>query len=231
MTQYSDNGWPGIDRDDTVIIQVPGSTLRLRVAPATAWVFTEFAARFHREVECLDGQQLDDWGYAWRNVRGSSRSLSCHASGTAVDFNALRHPRGVKGTFSATELKALRRLLEDFEGVLKWGGDFRSPSIVDEMHFQIRGTRADLLRVQANLKRAEEEEDVSFRDRHVLTDADVEAYGNPSLVAGKSEKSYDELVRFPPSVQRLRRELKERDKEFADRLDALTKAVEALTKK
>jgi hypothetical protein len=54
---------------------------------------------------------------------------------------------------------------------------------------------------------------VSFKDKHTVTQADVDAwYG-----AGKSGKhgvgdqvSYDELVRFPPAVARLRREMTEK---------------------
>ena len=52
----------------------------------------------------------------------------------------------------------------------------------------------------------QEEDDVSFQDKHKLTDADVKAYGLAADQVGKT-KSYDEIVRFPPGVARLRREL------------------------
>lgn len=233
---FSDNGWPGIEkREDTKVINVPGTDLHLRVAPATAWIFSRFTGKFHAEIESLTGGQLDDWGYAWRNVRGSSTRLSCHASGTAVDLNALMHPRGVKGTYGKQKLGRLLALLQEFADpltgrpVIRWGGFFTFPSIVDEMHFQIYGDEAALKRVQEKLE--EEDSDVSFKDRHTLTEADVAAYGNDELTAGESEKSYDEIVRFPPAVARLRRELAERDAQLSKQIADLVKAVAALTKK
>jgi hypothetical protein len=129
----------------------------LRTAPGAAWILSEFAARFHRDIESLTGGQLDDWSYAWRTVRGTATHLSCHASGTAIDLNALKHPRGVRGTFSRAEKQRLRILLDDFTDfktgavVIKWGGDFNAPSIVDEMHFQIRGDQDALDRVKERL--------------------------------------------------------------------------------
>lgn len=44
-----------------------------------------------------------------------------------------------------------------------------------------------------------------FDDKHKLTDADVRAYGDDDLKVG-DVKSYDEIVRFPPAIARLRRE-------------------------
>lgn len=50
-----------------------------------------------------------------------------------------------------------------------------------------------------------EVDDVSFKDTHKLTDADVRAYGTADNKVG-DPKSYDEILRFPPAVARLRRE-------------------------
>lgn len=61
-----------------------------------------------------------------------------------------------------------------------------------------------------------------WRARHELTAPDCRAYGIPEEQAGKTTKSYDEIVRFPPGVARLRRET-------ADGLDQVVKAVKALT--
>lgn len=68
----------------------------------------------------------------------------------------------------------------------------------------------------------QESDDVSFTDRHTLTASDVAAYGDPKLKVGGT-KSYDEIVRFPPAVSRLRREQ-------AAGIAALTAAVSALAK-
>jgi len=236
--QFSDNGWPGIeDRADTERSLVPGTSWTIQTAPGAAWILTEFTRRFNKEVEPIAGNQLDDWSYAWRPVRGSTK-LSCHASGTAVDLNALIHPRGVRGTLDRKAKQRLRVLLDEFtdfktgQVVIKWGGDFGYPSIVDEMHFQIRGDQDALDRVKTRLTQvAEEEDDMSFKERHVLTEADVAAYGSDELEPGKDSKSYDELLRFPPGVARLRREMVERDKKLSAQIVALQAAVAELAKK
>lgn len=95
-------------------------------------VFDAFLARFHSEVEPVKRDQ--SWGYAPRAVRGSS-APSEHSAGTAVDINAPAHPMGKRGTFTATQEKALRALLDDFP-LIEWGGDW--PGRPDEMHFEMR---------------------------------------------------------------------------------------------
>ncbi len=49
------------------------------------------------------------------------------------------------------------------------------------------------------------EDDVSFKDEHKLTKADVAAFGAGTV---GDEKSFGELVRFPPATARLRREVR-----------------------
>lgn len=53
------------------------------------------------------------------------------------------------------------------------------------------------------------EDDVSFKDDHTVTAADVAAwYGDEEGKYAVGDKvSYDELIRFPPATQRVRREL------------------------
>lgn len=97
-----------------------------------ATVLSYVTNRFHSEVEKL--KWPGNWGYAERKIRGGS-SLSNHASGTAIDLNAPAHYLGARGTFSPTQLRAIRRILNDCEGVIRWGGDYRGRK--DEMHFEI----------------------------------------------------------------------------------------------
>lgn len=215
--RFSDNGWPGLpDPEDTVVTAVPGSTLRLRLAPGgPAWILTEFARRFNAEVESLDGPQLDDWSYAYRDVRGSTVHLSCHASGTAIDLNALTHPRGVRDTFSPAKMKKLRALLKDFTDpetgieVIKFGGDFKPPSTVDEMHFQIRGTAADLARVKAKLTAS-----VLAGDDELPTPKDVwtvpkfKEFGDANASGAREEFTPAQILwRIDAAVQRLEQAL------------------------
>jgi hypothetical protein len=92
-----------------------------------------FAAEFNKLIEPIDGGTLDDWGYAFRMVRGSTDRLSCHSSGTAIDLNATKHPLGKVGTFPAEKVPMIRALAKKYG--LKWGGDYVNRK--DEMHFEI----------------------------------------------------------------------------------------------
>jgi hypothetical protein len=92
-----------------------------------------FAAEFHKLIEPIDGGILDDWGYAFRMVRGSTDRLSCHSSGTAIDLNATKHALGKYDTFPAEKVPMIRALAKKYG--LKWGGDFKSRP--DDMHFEV----------------------------------------------------------------------------------------------
>jgi len=134
--EKSANGWPAsADPEEIAIIRkrVPGTDLKLRIAEPVAPLLIAFAADFHRLVEPLDEGQLDDWGYCYRKVRGTQTVISNHASGTAIDLNATKHPLGAVNTFNKEQDKTIRRLCRKYG--LKWGGDYRYRK--DEMHFEI----------------------------------------------------------------------------------------------
>lgn len=117
-----------------------------------AVIFTHFLERYDAQVEPLTSPGPDDeWGYAYRQNRNAD-NLTCHASGTAVDVNAQRHPNGKANTLSATHLAALRTVLAFYEGVIKWGGDFTGTR--DEMHYELHGTEADAKRIADKIRNA-----------------------------------------------------------------------------
>ena len=130
--QTSQNGWPEITSGHDPRLQpfpwVTGSVL----AGDVHKVLEHVAERFDREVEPID--VASSWGWAHRPVRGGS-ALSNHASGTAVDFNATRHPLGATGTFTGEQVAVIRSILEDVAPAVTWGGDFEGRK--DEMHFEI----------------------------------------------------------------------------------------------
>jgi hypothetical protein len=131
----SQNGWPASkDPEDIGIVskRVPGTGLKLRVADAVAPLIIAFARDFHNDVEPINEGQLDDWGYAFRDIRGAT-TLSNHASGTAIDLNATQHPLGAENTFTEEQSRTIRRLCRKYG--LRWGGDYRNRK--DEMHFEI----------------------------------------------------------------------------------------------
>lgn len=131
----SQNGWPASkDPEEIQIIskRVPGSGIKLRVARPVAPLLIAFARDFHKEVERINEGQLDDWGYAYRDIRGAT-TLSNHASGTAIDLNATQHPLGAENTFTDEQMRTIRRLCRKYG--LRWGGDYRNRK--DEMHFEV----------------------------------------------------------------------------------------------
>jgi len=97
------------------------------------------AGEFDRRVEDIDqafGHPVDDGAWNNRNVAGTMVK-SNHASASAIDLNWNKHPRGKRGTFTAAQVRTIREILTECGGVIRWGGDYVSPSIVDEMHFEL----------------------------------------------------------------------------------------------
>ena len=137
----SQNGWTASKVRDEIGIEsfsIPGTKVKLACAKAVAPLLVGFAAEFHKLIEPIDEGTLDDWGYAYRDVRGSTTSLSNHSSGTAIDLNATQHPLGKAGTFPNEKVPMIRALAKKYG--LIWGGDYRNRK--DEMHFEIALTPA-----------------------------------------------------------------------------------------
>lgn len=149
----SQNGWTvdaaGSQQDRTAVAGVtfPNGVRRGDVATVLFYV----ARRFHAEVEPLKAGTC--WGWFNRPIRGAT-SISNHASGTAIDLNADKHPLGKVGTFSAAKVRAIRRILADCDGVVRWGGDYSGRK--DEMHFEINVSSS---RVAELAKKINQQED------------------------------------------------------------------------
>ena len=134
----SQNGWPASDEPRTIGVEayvVPGTQIKIRCSKKVAPLLINFCAEFNMEVEKLEGKTLDDWGYAYRAIRGQedAGNLSNHASGTAVDLNATKHPLGKRNTFTDEQEITIRALAAKYG--LRWGGDYKNRSY--EMHFEI----------------------------------------------------------------------------------------------
>ena len=133
LTSY--NGWPASKDQDEIGIKsypVPGTLIKLRCAEKVAPLLVGFAAEFHNLIEPLDVGSLDDWGYAYRDVRGVPGKLSNHASGTAIDLNASRHPLKSINTFEPAKVPMLKALCKKY--ALTWGGEWTRP---DPMHYEV----------------------------------------------------------------------------------------------
>lgn len=130
----SQNGWAidasGALQDRTPIegVDFPNGVL----AGDVAVVFRYLIGRLHREVERIIPGAC--WGWFVKTIEGST-TPSNHGSGTAVDFNATRHPMGARNTFSRAQQATIREILADLDGVVRWGGDYTGRP--DDMHFEI----------------------------------------------------------------------------------------------
>jgi hypothetical protein len=132
----SSNGWPASEDPAEIGIKsfkVPGTDLKIRCAQKVAPLLIGLAAEFHETIEPIDKGTLDDWGYAFRMVRGSTDTLSNHSSGTAIDLNATKHPLGKENTFSPEDAAKCVALAAKYG--CKWGGTYKARK--DDMHFEI----------------------------------------------------------------------------------------------
>ncbi len=142
----SQNGWSA----------GPGMILRPLIVGGTAFVpgirhddevhtvLGYVATQFHTRVEPLRNPGC--WGYAFRENRNDPNALSNHASGTALDINALRYPRGTDN-MTADKKRQVRAMVTRINraagetliihgGV--WSGAYR-----DQMHYELApGTNA-----------------------------------------------------------------------------------------
>jgi len=230
--RFSQNGWPAYATTSHFTRFNAANQGWWAANPDVAVVFTEFINRFDKEVEEVTQPKLDDWSYANRLVRGSTSVVSNHGSATAIDLNALQHPRGVHNTFSPTQrarMHSIKNAITDAAGkpVLRLGMDYTTT--VDDMHVEINANAARVKQA-ANKIRARnqiQEDDVSFNDIHKLTAADVAAYGNPALKVGQP-MSYDSLVRFPPATERVRREAAAQHKQLVALIGSQNATIAAL---
>ena len=130
----SQNGYTANDLNVTRIWRIGNKReIRLRKG-STGWLLKHMADWFDKNIEDIDAGKTDDWGYAARPIRGS-KVVSNHASGTAMDLNATKHPMGRRNTFSNAQEAKIRAQLKRYEGCIRWGGDYSGRA--DEMHFEI----------------------------------------------------------------------------------------------
>lgn len=152
MSAQSQNGWPALSSSSSLLytwsIPTKAGVVRLRLRNGSAgFLLCHMLLWIADVIEPLVGAVLDDWGYADRLVRGSETTLSNHASGTAADANATRHPLGRVGTW--VQAARIRLRLKLYAGAIRWGGDYHGR--VDEMHFEINVPLAPVEKVARRL--------------------------------------------------------------------------------
>ncbi len=144
MTEYSYNGWsagPGwsVANGKLEPMYVAGESFMPGVRAGDVRVVLQYVAeQMHQRVEPVvkaSWHQADDWGYNYRPNKNNPRQLSVHASGGAFDYNATRHPNGVRGTWTAAQKTEMREIMAEVDNVVCWGEDFTGT--VDGMHVEI----------------------------------------------------------------------------------------------
>lgn len=142
MPATCQNGWPALEQGSpllyTWVVPAKTGTTRLTLRNGSAgFVLAHFALWYAETIEPLVGKVLDDWGWAYRPVRGQTVDLSNHSGGLAVDLDATEHPRGKDGTFAPAQVaKIHRRMRLVYRNVLRWGQDYQhSPK--DGMHWEV----------------------------------------------------------------------------------------------
>jgi hypothetical protein len=84
-------------------------------------------------------------GIHLQGQREQPQSLSCHASATAIDYNAPLHPNGSGGTFTDAQVGEIYAILDEVQGAVDWLEGY------DEMHFEIAVDAATLAIIAASL--------------------------------------------------------------------------------
>lgn len=168
-------GWDVLEPGSNRLTNLSWITGKVRSGDAHT-ILNELGRRFNSEVESI--RKDWSWGYAKRPVRGASVA-SEHSAGVAVDFNAPAHGLGLSGTFSAAQVRAIRKILADLDGAVRWGGDYGGRK--DEMHFELQGGVAKLAKVAAKINGGI---------------GDVKPVGKPSKPkpAGKRPTDYKDLA-------------------------------------
>lgn len=151
----SQNGWPVVGSSSIVDKRVLG------VEFPNGWlegdvdvIFTDLIFHLDKIESIVKG---GCWGYFVKKIEGSG-SISNHASGTAIDYNAPKHAMGTRNTYSASERTAIRSLLKRYDGVIRWGGDYTGRP--DDMHFEINASKAAVKQVADAIRNEGKEEEI-----------------------------------------------------------------------
>lgn len=157
------NGWPaspdpnaiGVDRKFTASgAPFPGGIKSGDVST----VFRYLINRLHSEVEPMDRNPdtgaigYGAWGYSYRANVNNPSQLSCHASATAIDYNAPRHPNGTStgpnggGGWSGKQYNQIQAILTGpLQGCIRW------LTSNDPMHFEINANASKVASVAKSL--------------------------------------------------------------------------------
>ena len=165
--ERSQNGWSADPHLSIVPLVVNGVAFAPGVRSGDVHTVLEYVAQqLHARVEPVIDPGC--WGFYYRANRNDPNSLSNHSSGTAIDYNAPKHPNGVATvkTWTLRQRGEIRKILAEVDGVVRWGGDYKFTP--DAMHFEINADGASVAAVAQKIRAGHLGDDMP------LTDADVQ---------------------------------------------------------
>lgn len=150
----SSNGWEASPVQSEIGIAVftvvPGlKPVRVRCSYKVADLLVPALKEWHKKVEKLEPGEVQ--GYAYRDVRGGSGTLSNHASGTAVDIWPSRHPQGDKdGNLTKEQQATILEICAKYG--LRSGGTYKNAK-PDWMHIEVNVSPAQAAIIIQSLKK------------------------------------------------------------------------------
>lgn len=234
----SQNGWPVYSTTDNFVrFTVEGRGFWAANADV-AVVLKDFIVWYHKNIESInlkvkETPGYDDWSYAVRPVKGKTTGYSNHGSATAIDINATLHPFGVKNTFTSAQRTKLKAKIATYDGVLRHGEFYTSK--VDGMHVEINANAAAVKRMAAKITAAAkpqtpvkpvvpEVDEMQWNDLVELTATDAGILGGKV----KDKRGIGTMIRYPPGVERVRKEQAEQYAALSKQIVGLTAALNAL---
>ncbi|MFF0188033.1 hypothetical protein [Streptomyces sp. NPDC005244] len=128
MERAADNGGSIFTRP---VAGTPLSGIAVRMGTVET-LLVHVARRFHYEVDELREGDVVGWRAPGTVRKGLAESNQ--ASGTAIQVRPGHCPSGTRGGFFTQQERVVRDILAELEGVVRWGGDDRTP---DESLFYI----------------------------------------------------------------------------------------------
>jgi molybdopterin converting factor small subunit len=225
---YSQNGWKAYPGTDTFVRFSAGGRGWWAANSDVATVLGHYVNWYDRVIErvVLPRETYDDWSHAFRPVREQTTGYSNHGSATAVDINATRHPRGVKGTFTPAQRELMRKkiaspeLCDDAGRPVLRLGEFYS-STVDGMHVEVNVNAARIAQAARKIRALAEGDEMELTDRVKYT-----ATARERLK--KDDEVLSTVLQWPPATRIARDEVQVFRKEMLAQLAALNATVATL---
>jgi len=171
MTEHSYNGWPASPDPAEIGVDAgfSASGLAFLSGVRAGDVSTVFRALVADLVQIEAPVSSDPtvaglWGYEFRPNVNDPSSLSCHSSGTAIDYNAVKHVNGgapFNGWSDAAINQVQNLLAGKYRAMVAWLADQPTP---DPMHFEIHATPDEIAALANELGGADQGDDTMTDD-------------------------------------------------------------------